>query len=55
MSEKITIAPEEERFAKRTMCLRPRISITAVWDSAGSRGSVRSSKMRLTLRGIMDP
>jgi hypothetical protein len=35
--------------------LRPRISMTAVWDSAGSRGSARASNMRLTLRGIIDP
>ena len=52
---KVTIAPDGETLTRRTICLRPRNSSTAVFESEGFRTSVRSSIIRCSLRGIIDP
>jgi hypothetical protein len=50
----MTIAPEGERLPKATVWRRPRNSSSAELESS-SRGSERSSNMRRTLRGIIEP
>jgi len=55
MCGKITMAPDEETLTKRTTCLRPRNSSTAVLDTDGCLSSLRSSMLRVSLRGIIDP
>ena len=52
---KITMAPDFETLISCTTCLRPRKSSTPVFDKAACLGSFRSSIVRRSWRGIIDP
>src|SRR5690349_365447 len=49
------IAPDADMLINRTACLVPRSSSVAACEPVASRGSERSSNIRRTLRGIIEP